>query len=66
MKLAGLSAAILDDPAVTRARDLARAGHSDQVDLTGPPALRAFVAAAIAAERPDESAADALTGLATA
>ncbi|MGI5245536.1 transcription-repair coupling factor [Dactylosporangium sp. CA-139066] len=52
MKLAGLCAAILDDPALTRARDLARAGHSDQVDLTGPPALRAFVAATIAAERP--------------
>jgi len=52
MKLAGLSAAALDDPALTRARDLARAGHTDQVDLTGPPALRAFVTAAIAAERP--------------
>jgi transcription-repair coupling factor (superfamily II helicase) len=52
MKLAGLTAAALDDPALARARDLARAGHSDQVDLTGPPALRAFVTAAIAAERP--------------
>src|SRR4051794_18059208 len=52
MKLAGLTAAALADPALARARDLARAGHSDQVDLTGPPALRAFVAAAIAGERP--------------
>ncbi|WP_433210785.1 transcription-repair coupling factor [Dactylosporangium sp. CS-047395] len=52
MKLAGLTEAALADPALARARDLARAGHSDQVDLTGPPALRAFVAAAVAAERP--------------
>ncbi|WP_433080648.1 transcription-repair coupling factor [Dactylosporangium sp. CA-052675] len=52
MKLAGLTDAVLADPALARARDLARAGHSDQVDLTGPPALRAFVAAAIAGERP--------------
>ncbi|MER7275397.1 transcription-repair coupling factor [Dactylosporangium sp. NPDC000244] len=52
MKLAGLTDAVLADPALARARDLARAGHSDQVDLTGPPALRAFVAAAVAGERP--------------
>jgi transcription-repair coupling factor (superfamily II helicase) len=52
MKLAGLTAAALADPALARVRDLARAGHSDQVDLTGPAALRAFVAATIAAERP--------------
>ncbi|WP_426507998.1 transcription-repair coupling factor [Dactylosporangium sp. McL0621] len=52
MKLAGLTAAALADPALARARDLARAGHTDQVDLTGPPAVRAFLAATIAAERP--------------
>ncbi|GAA0730246.1 transcription-repair coupling factor [Dactylosporangium roseum] len=56
MKLAGLTAAALADPGLARARDLARAWrsgqHADQVDLTGPPALRALVAAAVAAERP--------------
>ncbi|GAA2596029.1 transcription-repair coupling factor [Dactylosporangium fulvum] len=52
MKLAGLTSAALADPGLARARDLARAGHADQVDLTGPPSLRALVAAAIAAERP--------------
>ncbi|GAA2391147.1 transcription-repair coupling factor [Dactylosporangium salmoneum] len=52
MKLAGITAAALDDPALARVRDLARAGHSDQVDLTGPPSLRAVVTAVVAAERP--------------
>lgn len=52
MKLAGLTSAALADPGLARARDLARAGHSDQVDLTGPPSLRAFLVAAVAAERP--------------
>ncbi|GGM17141.1 transcription-repair coupling factor [Dactylosporangium sucinum] len=52
MKLAGLTSAALADPGLARARDLARAGHSDQVDLTGPPSLRAFLVAAVASERP--------------
>ncbi|HEX6497977.1 MAG TPA: transcription-repair coupling factor [Micromonosporaceae bacterium] len=51
MKLAGLLTAALADPALARARDLARAGGPDaeQVDLTAPAALRPFVVAAIAA-----------------
>src|SRR5690554_818140 len=51
MTLAGLLKAALDDPALARARDLAAGGGpgSPQVDLTGPPAVRPFVAAALAA-----------------
>jgi transcription-repair coupling factor (superfamily II helicase) len=51
MKLAGLLQAALADPALYRARDLAAAGgpDSEQVDLTAPPSLRPFVAAAVAA-----------------
>ncbi|MEV0559858.1 transcription-repair coupling factor [Dactylosporangium sp. NPDC050588] len=51
-RLAGLTSAALSDPALARARDLARGGHSDQVELTAPPALRTFVTAVVAAERP--------------
>ncbi|MDG4828596.1 transcription-repair coupling factor [Solwaraspora sp. WMMD1047] len=55
--LAGLLSAALGDPALARARDLAR-GEGDQardaradgLDLTAPPALRPFVAAVVAAE----------------
>lgn len=57
MKLAGLLAAALAEPALTRARDLAAAsgrsasgGGGDQLDLTAAPALRPFVVAALAAE----------------
>jgi transcription-repair coupling factor (superfamily II helicase) len=51
MKLAGLLAAALADPTLARARDLARAGGraGERLDLTGPPALRPLVAAAVAA-----------------
>src|SRR5690606_36876200 len=47
----GLLQAALDDPALARARDLAAEGGPgpQQVDLTGPPAVRPFVAAALAA-----------------
>ncbi|NJC70235.1 transcription-repair coupling factor [Planosporangium thailandense] len=59
MKLSGLLRAALDDPALTRARDLARAGHVDlPVEVTAPAALRPFVIAAIAADGgPDGAAA---------
>jgi transcription-repair coupling factor (superfamily II helicase) len=51
MKLAGLLQAALADADLTRTRNLARAGGPDaeRLDLTAPPALRPFVAAAIAA-----------------
>jgi len=51
MKLVGLLDAVLADPALATARDLAARGGPDaaQVDLTAPPALRPFVVAAIAA-----------------
>ena len=50
-KLTGLLTAVLDDPALARARDLARAGGPDagELDLTAPPALRPFVIGALAA-----------------
>ncbi|MGI5212129.1 transcription-repair coupling factor [Plantactinospora sp. CA-290183] len=49
--LAGLLTAALRDPALARARELARAGGTDAdgLDLTAPPALRPFVVAAVAA-----------------
>ncbi len=52
MKLAGLTSAALADPALARARDLARAGavESARLDLTAPPALRPFVVAALAGD----------------
>jgi transcription-repair coupling factor (superfamily II helicase) len=51
MKLSGLLRAALADPALTRARDLARSGHVDiPVEVTAPAALRPFVVAAAAAE----------------
>jgi transcription-repair coupling factor (superfamily II helicase) len=51
MRLAGLLSATLDDAALNAARDLARDGgpEAGQVELTAPPALRPFLAAAIAA-----------------
>jgi transcription-repair coupling factor (superfamily II helicase) len=51
-KLTGLLTAALDDPALARARDLARAGGPDagELDLTAPPALRPFVIGALAAD----------------
>jgi transcription-repair coupling factor (superfamily II helicase) len=52
-RLPGLLTAALGDPALARARDLARldgGAEADQLELTGPPAGRPFVAAAIAAE----------------
>lgn len=56
--LAGLLAAALGDPALTRTRDLARGGaaQADGLDLTAPAALRPFVVAAVAAE-PDQGGA---------
>ncbi|MGH3746396.1 MAG: DEAD/DEAH box helicase, partial [Micromonosporaceae bacterium] len=53
MKLAGLLDAALDAPALVEARNLARRGGpgEQQLDLTAPPALRPFVAAALAAEQ---------------
>lgn len=52
--LTGLFAAALADPALTRARDLARSGAAqvDGLDLTAPPALRPFAVAAVAADEP--------------
>jgi transcription-repair coupling factor (superfamily II helicase) len=50
MTLTGLLQAALADPALARFRDRARAGLPDPLDITAPPALRPFVAAAIAAE----------------
>jgi transcription-repair coupling factor (superfamily II helicase) len=56
VKLAGLLT--FDDPALARVRDLARAGDATALtdttplDLTGPPASRPFVVAAIAQSRP--------------
>jgi transcription-repair coupling factor (superfamily II helicase) len=51
MTLAGLLTAALAEPALARARDVAAAG-AGQLDLTAPPALRPFVAAAAAADPP--------------
>ncbi|MER7458326.1 transcription-repair coupling factor [Micromonospora sp. NPDC126480] len=52
--LTGLFAAALADPALARARDLARTGAAqvDGLDLTAPPALRPFAVAAVAADEP--------------
>jgi transcription-repair coupling factor (superfamily II helicase) len=54
MSLAGLLTAALDDPSLTRTRDLARHAAEDQVDIVAPPALRPVVAAVVAAD--DEGA----------
>jgi transcription-repair coupling factor (superfamily II helicase) len=51
--LAGLLTAALDDRALLAARDLARSGSRDQVDVTAPVALRPIVAAALAADPAD-------------
>src|SRR5512146_1556425 len=54
MKLSGLLRAALADPALARARDLARAGRTETpVEITAPPSLRPFVVAAAAAAGPD-------------
>ncbi|MGE5827959.1 MAG: transcription-repair coupling factor, partial [Micromonosporaceae bacterium] len=50
MTLTGLLTAALGDPALASLRDLARGGDVDQLEVTGPPALRPFVAAVIAAD----------------
>src|SRR5689334_12748496 len=52
MKLAGLTAAALADPALDRARQLAHRGDTEQVELTAPASLRPFVTAVLAEERP--------------
>ena len=54
MKLLGLLASALADPALTAARDLARDGGpgAEQLDLTAPPALRPFAVAALAQDGP--------------
>jgi len=52
MRLAGLLAASLADPALARARDLAAGGGADALDLTAPAALRPFVVGAAAEHRP--------------
>src|SRR5262245_15343626 len=52
MRLAGLLAAALDDPALAAARDLAREqgdATAEPVDLTAPAALRPLVAGVLAA-----------------
>ncbi|NJP35336.1 transcription-repair coupling factor [Micromonospora thermarum] len=56
--LTGLFAAALADPALARARDLARSGAAqvDGLDLTAPPALRPFAVAAVAADEPSGGA----------
>jgi len=50
MKLAGLLAAALDDPALAAAKRLAEGGgpDADRLDLTAPTALRPFVVGAVA------------------
>src|SRR5256886_5974730 len=48
MKLTGLARAALADPALARARDLARSAVPDSVDITAPASLRPFVVAAVA------------------
>jgi transcription-repair coupling factor (superfamily II helicase) len=51
MQLAGLLTAALDDPALARARELARLDtDAGQVDITAPPSLRPIIAALLAAE----------------
>jgi transcription-repair coupling factor (superfamily II helicase) len=57
MKLAGLLTAALADPALARARDLARSGAAGRVEVTAPAPLRPMLVAALAA--------DAATGDAT-
>jgi transcription-repair coupling factor (superfamily II helicase) len=49
VKLAGLLTAALADRALGSARDLARAGGGDQVDITAPASMRPVVAAVLAA-----------------
>ncbi len=49
MSLVGLLDAALADPALTAARDLARRGVPEPVDVTAPPASRPLLAAALAA-----------------
>ena len=52
MRLHGLLAAALADPALARARELAAADavDADQVDITAPASMRVFVAATLAAD----------------
>jgi transcription-repair coupling factor (superfamily II helicase) len=52
MRLHGLLTAALADPALARARELATPGtiDADQVDITAPASMRAFVAAVLAAD----------------
>ncbi len=54
MNLVGLLRAALDDPGLATVAELARAGGpsaaAEQLDLTGPPAVRPFAIAAIAAQ----------------
>ncbi len=51
MSLAGLLDAALADPALTAARDLARRGVPEPVDVTAPAASRPILAAALAADQ---------------
>src|SRR3954464_6815527 len=51
MKLTGLLSAALADPALSRARDLARAGHVElPVEITAPASARPFIVSAVAAD----------------
>ena len=50
MSLAGLQTAMLAEPTLARVRDLATEAAPAPLDLTGPPALRPFLATAIAAD----------------
>ncbi len=49
MTLSGLLDVVIEDPAVDAAVDAARAGDRPRLDLSGPPALRPFLVAALAA-----------------
>jgi transcription-repair coupling factor (superfamily II helicase) len=51
MTLTGLLEAVLAEPTLARTRELAAAA-GEQLDLTAPPALRPFIAAVTARERP--------------
>lgn len=65
MTLAGLLEAALADPTLARARDRAGAVGRDgasSLDLTAPPALRPFVAAALAADQLGAGADQSLGG----
>src|SRR5689334_4920960 len=63
MKLAGLTAAALADPALARARQLAQRGDTEQVELTAPASLRPIVTAVLAVTATSREADDLVEAL---